>query len=401
MARKEINIFNLSMLDLLSGALGAILIIFVIIPKLSGDIKIALQELEQIKELKVDAQQIQNMIQDLKKSVPQAELVKYQVKFEQLEAQSAKLNQTITNLQEEVKKLQDKLVICDNQRTDLQEKVSKLTKEVEDLKNRLQNHDTIVKQLEQQIEDLRNQLAKCDVEKTKVTNDLAQKTTQVEQLQKEITDLKEQVKNAKETIEKQESQIKEYRDKVGVEFNDKNIVFVIDRSGSMDDDPEPQKLDEVKAGIKMMIANLDNTYKVDVVVFPKSKEEAYYYKYGKLTQVSTTSKYDIYNFINGIKAYGCTPSRDVLNFVFTSSNYADAGTVVFVSDGAPTKIVNNECADEDINDVLNYVKSVNSRNMTVNCLGVGADFRNQASNDTKVRFMKELSKQNNGFYIGF
>jgi len=194
MARKEINIFNLSMLDLLSGALGAILIIFVIIPKLSGDIKIALQELEQIKELKVDAQQIQSMIQDLKKSVPQAELVKYQVKFEQLEAQSAKLNQTVTNLQEEVKKLQDKLVICDNQRTDLQEKVSKLTKEVEDLKNRLQNHDTIVKQLEQQIEDLRNQLAKCDVEKTKVTNDLAQKTTEVEQLKKEVADLKEQVK---------------------------------------------------------------------------------------------------------------------------------------------------------------------------------------------------------------
>lgn len=122
MARKEVNVFNLSMLDLLSGALGAILIIFVIIPKLSGDIKIALKELEQIKELKVDAKEIQDMIQELKKSVPQAELVKYQAKFDQLEAQSQKLNQTIIDLQEEIKLLQDKLITCDKQRTELQEK---------------------------------------------------------------------------------------------------------------------------------------------------------------------------------------------------------------------------------------------------------------------------------------
>ncbi|QQS28617.1 MAG: VWA domain-containing protein [Sphingobacteriales bacterium] len=401
MARKEVNVFNLSMLDLLSGALGAILIIFVIIPKLSGDIKIALKELEQIKELKVDAKEIQDMIQELKRSVPTAELVKYQAKFEQLEAQSQKLNQTIIDLQEEVKLLQDKLITCDKQRTDLQEKVTKLQKEVEDLKNRLENHDSIVKQLEKQIEDLRNQLAKCEVEKTQVTNELTQKTSEVETLKVEIEKLKEQLKNAKETIEKQQKEITEYKERVGVEYNDKNIVFVIDRSGSMDDNPEPQKLDEVKAGIKMMIANLDNTYKVDVVVFPNTKEEHYYFKYGKLTPISTNSKYDIYKFINEIKAYGCTPSRQALEFVLTASNYSEAGTIVFVSDGAPTKIIGNECIDEDINDVLSFVKSTNTGKKTINCLGVGAEFRNQSSTNAAVVFMKELSKQNSGFYIGF
>ncbi len=401
MARKEVNVFNLSMLDLLSGALGAILIIFVIIPKLSGDIKIALKELEQIKELKVDAKEIQDMIQELKKSVPQAELVKYQAKFDQLEAQSQKLNQTIIDLQEEIKLLQDKLITCDKQRTELQEKVTKLQKEVEDLKNRLESHDTIVKQLEKQIEDLRNQLAKCDVEKTQVKNELTEKTSEVEALKQEIEKLKEALKNAKETIEKQKNEITEYKERVGVEYNDKNIVFVIDRSGSMDDDPEPQKLDEVKAGIKMMIANLDNTYRVDVVVFPKTKEEHYYYKYGKLTPISTNTKYDIYKFINEIKAYGCTPSRQALEYVLTSSNYSEAGTIVFVSDGAPTKIIGNDCIDEDIKDVLSFVKTTNSRNMTINCLGVGAEFRNQSSTNSAVVFMKELSKQNSGFYIGF
>ncbi len=35
MARKEINVFGTSFLDLLSGALAAVIILFVIVPKLS------------------------------------------------------------------------------------------------------------------------------------------------------------------------------------------------------------------------------------------------------------------------------------------------------------------------------------------------------------------------------
>ena len=47
MKRKEINIFSTSFLDLLSGALGAVLILFIIIPKLTTEQQSALDEQQQ------------------------------------------------------------------------------------------------------------------------------------------------------------------------------------------------------------------------------------------------------------------------------------------------------------------------------------------------------------------
>ena len=112
MARKEINVFNVSFLDLLSGALGAVLILFIIIPKLTSDIERQLQELEQIKELKVDVGKIKSMMSELKQSVP-TDL------YTELETRMDKLETTITDLELEVKRLQDKLAECDEQRTEL------------------------------------------------------------------------------------------------------------------------------------------------------------------------------------------------------------------------------------------------------------------------------------------
>ena len=37
MPKKEINIFSISFLDLLSGALGAVIILYIIIPKLNAE----------------------------------------------------------------------------------------------------------------------------------------------------------------------------------------------------------------------------------------------------------------------------------------------------------------------------------------------------------------------------
>ena len=48
MQRKEINIFSISFLDLLSGALGAVLILFIIIPKMTSEQQNALDEMERL-----------------------------------------------------------------------------------------------------------------------------------------------------------------------------------------------------------------------------------------------------------------------------------------------------------------------------------------------------------------
>ena len=63
MAKREINVFNVSFIDLLSGALGAVLILFIVIPKLTGDIKIIIDQMEQLQELKVEGSYLDFLLQ--------------------------------------------------------------------------------------------------------------------------------------------------------------------------------------------------------------------------------------------------------------------------------------------------------------------------------------------------
>ena len=96
MARKEINIFGTSFLDLLSGALGAVIILFIIVPKMSVQQQEALQELE---TLNVQVEQLSDLMEQLENSVPQ-EL------YQQIEQQLEDMQSTITTLTAQVEQLQ-------------------------------------------------------------------------------------------------------------------------------------------------------------------------------------------------------------------------------------------------------------------------------------------------------
>ena len=152
----------------------------------------------------------------------------------------------------------------------------------------------------------------------------------------------------------------------------------------------------------MMVANMNEKNKVDIVIFPKNKDERYGYKFGKLTTVSQSNKYAIYQYLSSLNARGCTPTRDVMDFVLSHSAYDAAGTIIYMSDGLPTvRLSDIKCGSDDVNDLLGFIKNKNAGKHIINCIGVGKDFRNQVSGDKKVQFMKDLSSQNNGFYIGF
>ena len=51
MARQEINIFGTSFLDLLSGALAAVIILFIIIPKMTKEDVELLEKVKEIQEI--------------------------------------------------------------------------------------------------------------------------------------------------------------------------------------------------------------------------------------------------------------------------------------------------------------------------------------------------------------
>ena len=469
MARKEINVFNVSFLDLLSGALGAVLILFVVVPKLDSTIRVQLQELETFKELKLEADEIQSMISQLETSVSKDVVTDLKTKFNSLDG-------NIDKLQSEVKQLQTQLSKSESEKESLEEKVKKMQEQMKSMKEQMKdtnqlaainkklrseldvikkNQEQVTAQLDnlklqqndasaasvkinKQMEDSKKALMNCLESKKKVEDALAEMRAKIEdlmaqnaqlsknlkksssdqdyveqsvekmiqkieQLQKQNESLKKELKNAEKELAQVSKNTGSKVTKTGVQYNSKNVVFVVDVSGSMDDDPEPEKLNEVKAGLKMLIASMDETYKVDIVIYPKSPTQDYDALYNRLVPVTDDQKYAIYRHLSPIFARNCTPTRSVLEHVFTHPAYKDAGTITFLSDGLPTRSVagSTDCPEDPPSEVLGYVKQLNKGTKTINTIGVGKVYRNKASSDPKVKFMKKLAKDNKGFYIGF
>ena len=81
MANKEINIFSTSFLDLLSGALAAVLILFIIVPKLTKEQDNSLKELEELKE---EVGDLKDLMEQIRNSVPAEIFEEIQAKLDEL-----------------------------------------------------------------------------------------------------------------------------------------------------------------------------------------------------------------------------------------------------------------------------------------------------------------------------
>lgn len=73
MKKREINVFNISFLDLLSGALAAVILLFVIVPKL--DI-VSEEDFEAYKELRQQFASFDSLVTNLRGSIPEKEYTK-------------------------------------------------------------------------------------------------------------------------------------------------------------------------------------------------------------------------------------------------------------------------------------------------------------------------------------
>lgn len=120
MARKEINIFGTSFLDLLSGALAAVIILFIIVPKMTSEQQNALEELEQLNN---QVEELNNLMEQLQNSVPQDI-------YDQIQRQLEELQETVGQLTEEIRDLQGQL-------SESQQRVSQLEEENEQLRQRI------------------------------------------------------------------------------------------------------------------------------------------------------------------------------------------------------------------------------------------------------------------------
>jgi len=216
------------------------------------------------------------------------------------------------------------------------------------------------------------------------------------------------------------------------------IVMLIDLSGSMAADNNryrEDRLSQVKAAIKMFIAAMDERYWLDIVYFPafheninrdifpgfeikpaldkrcrgyELRDEAYdnpdltCYKYGyfegKLRNVLTEQvKLDFYKKIACLQPYHDTPTEAALRFVLTGRQYRDAEGIILFSDGQPDSIRKKRVSK---NSLLNKIKKENRHDKKIFTVGIGTEFRDQEDSEA-VSFLKELARQNQGFYIGF
>lgn len=127
MSRKVINIFGTSFLDLLSGALGAVIILFIIVPKMT---KTDRDVLNKIKDLEIVAGNIDEILNKLENTVPKEVLEQIESELNGLKNQSETLQRELTELKEEVKAVQE-------ENESLKEQIEEKDNELEELRRRV------------------------------------------------------------------------------------------------------------------------------------------------------------------------------------------------------------------------------------------------------------------------
>ncbi len=126
------------------------------------------------------------------------------------------------------------------------------------------------------------------------------------------------------------------------------------------------------------------------------------YKYGyfegSLKKIhSEDDKSNFYRKIECLKAYHDTPTEIALDFVLSDNRYRDAEGIILFSDGQPDALRKKKMTTETL---LKHIKNRNKSNKKIFTVGVGTEFRNR-EDSLAVDFSKKLAEQNEGFYIGF
>ena len=180
---------------------------------------------------------------------------------------------------------------------------------------------------------------------------------------------------------------------VGFKFKGKNIVFIIDVSGSM---VREDRIGQVKAGLKMLITSMPLEYKLDVLYFPGKLSKPYQPLWNGLNPLDSFRKNEIYRFLLNLRARGFTPTRSALTYAL--NNYAEASDIVLLSDGAPT--AGNSNKEADISRLLLDISKLNKKNVRINTIGVGSSFLKNKDSKAYV-FLQELARDHGGFFFGF
>ena len=92
---------------------------------------------------------------------------------------------------------------------------------------------------------------------------------------------------------------------VGFKFKGKRVVFLVDTSASM---TEEDRMGQVKAGLKMLLTSLTDSYQFDIVQFPLGERAPFQSMWGAVRGSSSANQSEAFDFIYNITPSGGTPN---------------------------------------------------------------------------------------------
>lgn len=140
----------------------------------------------------------------------------------------------------------------------------------------------------------------------------------------------------------------------------KDVVFVLDTSGSM----SGEKIDKAKAALKFGVESLSPRDRFNIISF---SGEEHLMKAG-LVEADTTGRQTGLKFIENIRAEGGTNINDALVAAFKQFQSSDRpAMIVFLTDGLPT------VGTTDVREIIKNVAATSRTNVRLFSFGVGYD----------------------------
>ncbi len=168
-------------------------------------------------------------------------------------------------------------------------------------------------------------------------------------------------------------------DELGGQIMDKDIIFVLDKSGSM----QGEKINQLKVAFDEIINELHPNDRFNLIIFDSVIRE---YQ-TELIGASETNKNDAVDYIYNINAQGSTNIDEAMLTALGMFEYSETKVpiIVMLTDGLPTAGTTNTLTIRD------NVKTANTADVAVFCLGFGFD--------VDFEFLKAMALENYGLAL--
>lgn len=161
------------------------------------------------------------------------------------------------------------------------------------------------------------------------------------------------------------------------EVIEKDVVFVMDKSGSM----SGEKMEQAQKALKFCINNLNKGDRFEVVPFSTEATSLF----GHVKDFNKANKAEAIEFIDDLRAIGGTNIDEALELAINAQqSKADRPFfVIFMTDGKPTIGETTEAS------LLNKVKAYNKENVRIFTFGIGVDLN--------THLLDKLTEMSNGY----